>query len=365
MKKRKIIFVISILLLAIPALALASNFDYVRMIRFNPSTTFTLFVPFEGSGVPDNTPTWFDLSKFTQEQSISSFKLQIVDGKYKLFFNAKNIGTLSNFPKNKVQIETKNGNNEEVTCSQFNENGIICNGAKLFLNIKRPGHRWSGETDSYKLEISGGLLGFGNAVITGYKNGADDSKVEVVKIELETNSYSFNYFATPEKKRASFRLQGGDAEWINEPTEKRIDNTYIEWNFDNFAQTSNAGWGKIRSTAGFSGSITMNLQGTLTVDGTTYPVRNEIYVNLDKKHFSDCPIFEETHILCYARSGYIHTYIPSHEDITFWKSFPKVFVFEITGDDTIGRKATLSAGENSVDDIFKISNMNVIDFKFR
>jgi len=352
-------FFISIfsLLTLLPVAIFAGNFIYVKSIRFTPAAEIVELETFEASGVPESNSTWFDLSNFTQTRSVTAITLRNDTDHRELALSIKSSGRLTVASRNiSVTIEVAN-ENKNVECSDWGEEGIFCNGENLTVKIRGLGYRWAADVDNFTFKMNGGLFGFGKAELIGYEDAE-----EVLRVNFYTSNYAFAYFRHNPTNRARFIFENGigdsHAKWINTPM-TGLGSSGIVFEFANFTETSLGGHGSIRYSYGFTGSITLNLQGTLDFNGTVYPVRNEIYVNLDKLQYSDCPIFNSTNILCYVRSGYIHTYIPLNSDKTLWKTFPEVFVFEISG-----RKATLTAGERSAEDIFRISDIDVTDFKF-
>ncbi|HLC39665.1 MAG TPA: hypothetical protein VJJ76_02175 [archaeon] len=350
---KKIFAAVLCLVIALPAVVFASNFAYVKSIRFTPIADIDLLETFPGNGIPQNDPTWFDLSSFTQSKSISRIILRNDTDHQEIYLSIKNSGKLTVNSRNiTATIEIEN-DNQNIECSEWSDEGIFCSGENLVVKIKGIGYRWTGTIDNFDFEMDGGLLGFDNAELVGYENS-----VEVLRVNLPASSFSFSYFKHDGTNRTRFTFAGGDAEWINTPT-TGLGSSGIVFDFNNFTQTSLGGHGYIRRSFGYGGSVTLNLQGTLDVNGTTRPIRNEIYVNLNKLQYSDCPIFNSTNILCYVRSGYIHSYIPQSRDITLWKTFPEVFVLEIADN-----QMSLTAGENSADDLLSISGIDVADFTF-
>jgi len=353
-------FAILFSLAVLPSLtmALADDFSLVRSIRFIPAATITSFTPFDGST--------FVLSNFIQKKSLSNFRIDVSNGNYVVNFFATISGQYGPKASSIATITIRNQVNENVACSPFSEQEIFCTGGQMTVTIMANGRRWSGTLDSYTFKMvadgtgeEDGNLGFSHAQILGYKNGYNNGN-PVVTIDLKVKSFSFGYSRNSAPAIVSFQLSGGNVEPINQPSLIGLKSTNLVWDPGSFQDKNNGGSGRISSTLGFYGTVSLNLQGTFTSGSKTYTVRNEIYMNLNNLQFSDCPIFQQGHILCYIRSGYIHTYIPLSRDTTFWKAPIKLFVLEI-----IGNKATLTAGQNSASDVLKVSDMDVSNLRFR
>lgn len=359
------IFALSLLAI-LPAMASASDFSLVKSIIFSPNAIVSSFIPFTGTLRPLNIPGSLSLASFTQKKSVASLRLSNSSGTYALTFTDSISGQVGTSPTSIGTIFIKSSTGDNVICDSFSETNVSCVGQNMTMNIVQPGKSWNGAFDNYTFSMAsdtgtdGSNLGFSHAQIIGIKDGN-----VVLNVSLNMSTLSFSYARNPDKAVTSFQLSGGNISWINKPGVISLRTPGLVWNSDNFhdAIALNGGSGSVFGTVGFGGSISFTLQGTYVNDTKTYPIRNEIYMNLNTLQFSDCPIFTRNNIVCYIRSGYIHTYLPLMRDTTFWKSPIRLFVLNITNS-TEGATATLTGGQTSASDVFNVTGITVKGFRF-
>src|SRR3989344_8112158 len=140
---KKIFAAVLCLVIALPAVVFASNFAYVKSIRFTPIADIDLLETFPGNGIPQNDPTWFDLSSFTQSKSISKIILKNDTDHQEIYLSIKNSGKLTVDGRNiTATIEIENGNdNQNVECGEWSDEGTFCSGENLVVKIKGNGYR--------------------------------------------------------------------------------------------------------------------------------------------------------------------------------------------------------------------------------
>jgi len=358
--KLKFLFIVFSLVTLLTTIspAFAFDFSYIKSIKYSASNLqFINFVPFDGNGRPTSSPIWFVPSSFAIKPKATNSNGMIIhsqDDDFSQKISVTAIGTLdiNGIVRNGV-FNLQSNSKADIICSIFTDQRVYCQIDGGSIRITRSGYNWNGQLDYFTYDMIGTDLGFKNIVLIGYKNSQ-----EVLKINIVTDYFKFGYLNAP-LQVINFDATSGNVNWINTPT-IGVKNSGITFNFNNYTQQKSLVKGQIFKRGGIEGRVELFMGGTLDIGGNIETIRNEVYTYPIETSFSECPIFTSDHIHCIIRFGYIHTYIPSHEDVTLWKTFFNKFVLDIQNG-----KATVSAGVYSDDDLFKISNMVIGNYKFR
>ena len=354
----KILVSMFFILITISSAAFAFDFDKVRNIIYKAqSITLDSLTPFDGSGSPTSSPTWFSLGNLIVKRTYGTgFIFHLNDGSFKQRISATITGDLNaNGIVKPVTIRFWSDASSVVTCPIFNDQKIQCFSNKGHISIYRQDYRWSADINKYSLEVQDEGIGFQKLIITGY----DNSDHQVFKITMVEQWFKFTYYSAP-RKTLRFAAVNGTIDYINTPAGA---NPNMPFDMNNYTDIRNFTDGKIAYSGGYAGSMELVFLGAYNTNNPFDPqmdknaLRFDTVAYLVEKSFSDCPVFNSTDAYCILRFGYQHAYKPTHEDRTLWKVFFNIMTVDISH----GR-ATITAGINSPGDLFKISGMNVTSY---
>ncbi|HLC39666.1 MAG TPA: hypothetical protein VJJ76_02180 [archaeon] len=185
--------------------------------------------------------------------------------------------------------------------------------------------------------------------------------------------------ASTQTKRVTFYAIDGEIERLADRENNTID--FVDpspFNLTRLTVKTSKVWGTLKQTDDgnrtyITGSVTVFAKGLYSGIGTSRFLdassNSNVKVNAFarfNKNSANCTSFANDSVVCTTNVSYVYVFIPSHEDLKFFRARPANFTIEISGGK--GGNITVHAGNTSTDDtdnILRISDYNITKWKFK